>query len=98
MKLPNFITTMFKEEPGWVGMFTRNQAEGAWENGTRVIKQNSESDDGHPNGSMGTILGSIGIKNSYLGYLYFVEWDQRPRVAVGVMEAKLRKEAHTMSG
>jgi hypothetical protein len=80
----------FREEPGWAGVFTRNQELGAWRNGTRVRKTNSERGDGTPDGMLGTVLGSIShpeVQNGAL--MYFVEWGNRPRTAVGCMGFKL---------
>ena len=89
------------EHPGYSGTFTRHQAEGAWANGTRVAKQNSERCDANPNGSLGTILGSFkrpaevtgrpGLDFTAVTYCYFVEWDSMPKVAVGTIDIKLRK-------
>lgn len=74
------------QEPGWIGMFTRNEALGAWRNGTRVRKRNSQPDDATTDGTLGTVLGSIGDAEVLF---YFVEWDDKPRFAVGVMAAKV---------
>lgn len=74
-------------EPGWSGHFTRNQELGAIRNGVRVVKQNSEPGDAHANGTLGTILGSVG--NQEIGIAYFVEWDPSPKVAVGTMAKKV---------
>ena len=80
---------MLKSEDGWLGTFTRQEADGAMVNGTRVYKFQSEPGDGHPTGSMGTVLGSL--HHPDLGYMYFVEWDESPRVAIGVVERKIKK-------
>jgi hypothetical protein len=80
----------FREEPGWVGVFTRNQELGTWRNGTRVRKTNSEPGDATPNGTLGTVLGSISSPEVQDGaVMYFIEWDNRPKVAVGCMGFKL---------
>lgn len=87
-------------EPGWNGMLTRNEAEGAFRNGTRVRKRNSEPNDTHPDGTEGTILGSIPneTRDSFtneegveviIEYLYFVEWDPLPKWAVGTIDLKV---------
>ncbi len=81
---------MLIETPGWTGAFTTEQAEGALPNGTRIEKTKSEPKDATPGGTPGTILGSIshpGVMNGAI--MYFVEWDDRPKVAVGVMGWKL---------
>lgn len=77
----------FTEEAGWVGGFTREQAEGAIQNGSTIVKVWSERGDTHPVGTKGTVLGSI--HHPQLGYLYFVEWETLPRVAVGVIGEKI---------
>jgi predicted nucleotidyltransferase len=75
-------------------VFTTAQAEGAWLNGTLVEKQNSEPDDGHPDGEKGKIVGSMGpLDDPVLGckYGYFILWDRSPGVPVFTMETKLKK-------
>jgi len=58
------------------------QAPGAIPNGTRVKKVVCESGDGHPIGSTGVVLGSVGP--GYIpqlgreAYGYWVEWDEDP--------------------
>jgi hypothetical protein len=49
-----------KTEVGWQGVFTRQQAAGAIENGARIVKLESEAEDSQPNGALGTVLGSLG--------------------------------------
>ncbi len=78
-----------KEELGWRGLFTRQEAHGAWLNGSRVIKVVSEKGDGHQNGSEGRVLGSIRTPETGIGY--FIEWDDTPKVAVFTMQIKLGK-------
>lgn len=75
-------------------VFSREQAEGAMPNGTQVEKQNSEAQDGHPDGSLGEIVGSMGpLDEPVLGcrYGYFVMWDATPELPVFVMETKVKK-------
>lgn len=87
---------MLNIEPGWTGMFTRQQAEGALSNGTRVAKINSENGDGHQDGAEGTILGSIGPADADIQaefgaeFAYFVEWDDQPKTAVGITSNRVR--------
>jgi hypothetical protein len=77
-----------REEPGWVGGFTRDQADGAlYPNGSRIRKNKGEPKDGTPTGTNGTVLGSIRVPGE--SPAYFVEWDNRPRVAVFIVEWKL---------
>ncbi len=76
-----------REHPGYRGMFTRDEAEGAYRNGTRVIKTASEPGDGHPVGATATVLGSI--SHPPLGIMYFVEWDRTPKFAIAVLATKI---------
>jgi hypothetical protein len=81
------------EEPGWTGVFTRNEAPGCYPNTTRVVKVQMEAGDANPLGTTGTVLGSL--SHPAMGTAYFVEWDTMPRVAVAVMAWKLaRQEDH----
>lgn len=93
---PKFMNIPFLTEPGWTGFFTRRQAEGAIPNGTRIVKACDEPGDAHTIGALGTILGSIGTPPEWLPehlrkvkYAYFVEWDDMPKAAVGVMDFKI---------
>lgn len=74
-------------EPGWEGVFTRERAAGAMENGTRIKKIVHEQGDMHPMGARGTILGSLTAPG--LRIAYFVEWDDQPKKAVGVSDYKI---------
>jgi hypothetical protein len=81
-------------DPDWFGEYTRDQAKGAMPNGTRVRKVNSEAKDGHPDGSLATIIGSIsagplGINGVTIRYLYFVEFDDLPHVGIGISEPRI---------
>lgn len=78
-----------RTEQGWVGIFTRAQAEGAIPNGETVVKVASEKGDGHPIGARATVLGSLSHPSAGLGY--FVEWEDCPRMAVGVIAWKIAK-------
>lgn len=85
------IMDTIRHEPGWTGGFSRNEVPGAWKNGTRVVKTASESGDSHPDGTPGTILGSIAYAAVRNGAIcYFVEWDSAPKVAVACMAFKVR--------
>jgi hypothetical protein len=73
---------------GWSGPFTRQQSPLAkFTNGARIIKAKSEDGDSTANGVEGIILGSIGTPQHGVGY--FVEWDNKPRAAVFVVEWKI---------
>lgn len=79
-----------RNEPGWIGAFTREQTPDALANATRVRKVRSEPGDGHPDGALGTVLGSISDPCVRDGVpMYFIEWDTRPRVAVGTVGWKV---------
>lgn len=74
--------------PGYAGMFTRNQVLGAWRNGTRIAKVFCEPGDAHPLGALGTVLGSVAHRET--GELcYFIEWDDCPGMAVGIVAKKI---------
>jgi len=77
-----------KEEAGWLGNFTRDSYEGAIPNGTRIMKQNSKPDDGNQDGTLGTVLGSIGHPEAGIGY--FVEWDTAPKTAVFIQDKRIK--------
>lgn len=79
---------MIKYEEGYYGAFTREQAEGAIPNGTRIIKTNSEKGDGRQDGVGGVVLGSM--DGGDMGICYFVEWDDAPKFAVGVIALKIK--------
>jgi hypothetical protein len=77
-----------QSEPGWVGPFTRDESPKArWKNGARVRKAKHETGDATPVGTPGTVLGSIYAPEVGVGY--FVEWADRPHVAVFVVEWKI---------
>lgn len=86
---------MLRAEPGWIGNFTRRSAEGALPNGTRIVKRASEPGDSHRDGALGTVLGSVRAPdgNPVQGVLhcYFIEWDARPRCAVGTIDLKVKR-------
>ena len=66
-------------------LYTTDRAEGAWENGTRVMKgiEPGTGKCGHEPLAEGTVIGS-----QYIGptkaLFYFVEWDDRPGIPVAV--------------
>lgn len=79
-----------KNYKGWTGGFTRDQARDALPNGTRIKKTRSEEGDGTPDGTPGTVLGSMRApEEMYFELLYFVEWDNHKKVAVGCMGWKV---------
>ncbi len=74
-------------EPGWSGAFTRHQEPGAIPNGSPITKVKSEAGDLTRTGTHGTVLGSL--YHSTLGFGYFVEWKDKPRVAAFVVGWKI---------
>ncbi len=75
--------------PGYAGHFTRRQAVGALSNGTRVLKCNSRPGETYPDGTSGTVLGSIGDPGRGIGY--FVEWDPHRKIAVFIEGTRIQK-------
>lgn len=85
------------EEPGWAGVFTRQEApEALYKNGARVEKAEFTDGDAHPAGARGTVLGSIYLDEH--GTAYFVEWDDMPKMAVGIVEKRIRPETARKAG
>lgn len=89
--LGKVLLDMATPRPGWLGGFTTMEAPGAYRNGTRIVKATSEDHDCHPNGSLGTVLGSV--LHPDLGIAYFIEWDARPKCAVLVIAFKIAAHA-----
>ena len=80
-----------REEKGWAGTFTRNEAPGALPNGTRVCKVNSKPGDANPDGTLGVVLGSFPIEDpeSPARHFYFIEWTGMPHVACGITDFRI---------
>lgn len=82
------VNAKSKEEAEKIDNIMSGQAEGAIPNGTRVEKQNAESGDTHPNGSIGTVTASVAVPPSVMKdapdnikdvkFGYFVKWDGSP--------------------
>ena len=75
-------------------VYTKNQAEGALPNGTRIKKVNSEPGDAHQDGAAGTVIGSIGpveTPDFTDRYVYFVVWEEDPGTGlpVGIREGRV---------
>jgi hypothetical protein len=80
--------------PGWHGLHTIDQALGALPNGTRVVKTvMGGGGDTHPIGATGSVIGSLVADwaEDPGEYFYFVEWDDNPKVAVGVAGDKVAR-------
>ena len=93
--MPEIFADLNKVREGWRGCFTTNEAEGAYPNGTRVVKTMVDSPNERPVGSLGTILGSIPgdvDELSSVKFFYFVEWDILPRIATGCIDAKIERK------
>jgi len=84
-------------DQGFVAVFTNKQAEGAWKNGTRVVKTSSDAADTHQDGAGAVIVGSLGLawaesSDRQNVYLYFVIWDDKnPRCPVAVADYRLKR-------
>jgi hypothetical protein len=78
----------FGPHDGYTGDFTRQQAQGAIPNGTRIVKCGTIPGDTREDGAPGTVLGSIGHGPLML---YFVEWDSAPRTAVAVASHRIER-------
>lgn len=86
-----------REHPGYFGAFCDGEAPGAIRNGSTIVKRSSEPGDANPDGSLGTVLGSVDVAAldpalaaKYSSpFFYFVEWQSSPRVAVGVAGFKI---------
>lgn len=73
-------------KPGWIGSHTTREAPGAWGNGARVRKVSTDEGGTAP-GTLGRVLGSLYCPEG--GYAYFIEWEDKPRVAVMAVAGKL---------
>ena len=76
--------------------YTTSQAEGALINGARIEKTNSAPRDGHQDGALGIILGSLGpveIPGFTGRYIYWVVWDAGPAAGlpVAIREGRIRE-------
>jgi hypothetical protein len=87
--MPSLLNTRINFHPGWSGAFTEDQAEGAWPARTRVAKINSGPEDDQQDGALATVLGSVRAPDAEDRIFYFVEWDDCPRYAVGIVNTRL---------
>jgi hypothetical protein len=94
--------TGIQEFPGWLGCYTTRNAPGALPAGTRVTKALDEPGDTHHIGDEGTVLGSIAMPEGEVfvtpfgpvKIFLFVEWDSDPKVAVGIIDVKIRRTSN----
>jgi hypothetical protein len=81
----------FRYEEGWLGAFTRNQADGAIPNGATVFKTHFNKGDTHKPGDKARVLGSLPVPKDMKAlankakYFYFVEWEDSPRMACSIV-------------
>lgn len=86
---------LLSNEDGYLGAFTRAQAEGAFPNGSRIRKSWSEANDTTPVGTEGVVMGSMAIPEGAdvpdptVKFFYFVEWDDKPRIVIGMIDRKI---------
>lgn len=80
---------MLKTYAGHDVEFDPSEASGAWPNGTRVRKTNSVDGDGHRDGSLAVVRGSIGPDPLTGLFGYFVEWDDLPALPVFIAGSRL---------
>lgn len=67
-------------------------ADGAIPNDARVVKIMVESSDETPIGTYGKVLSSLAAPPELpLDFFYFIEWDDKPGVPVGVADWKLAR-------
>lgn len=67
---------------------TRPAVDGAWPNGSRVVKEISDPTDLHPNGSVGTVLGSLAVEGQGIAYVVIFDSISIPTL---VSETKLTR-------
>lgn len=79
--------------PPYKGAFCDEDApEAAYKRGERIRKALHEEGDSTPTGTEGTVLGSVaGEIDGAMRIGYFVEWDDKPLVAVGIMDYKIER-------
>ena len=69
-----------------------HQADGAIPNGARVVKQNAEQGDTHPDGTPGTVIGSLPpvMYQDRLTIMYCIEWGPSPGIPVFTVDYKVK--------
>jgi hypothetical protein len=75
------------------------EADGAYPNGSRIVKVRCEEGDSTALGAGGKVLSSHYVGHvpppegiPHVTYFYFVIWDDRPDVPIGIMDWKIGKE------
>lgn len=91
--------------PGYTGQLLVNDdgtpttVPDAFPNGSRVVKVAEEPGDGTPIGTEGTVLSALDGRGivppefDAVDFFYFVEWDDRPKTCVGVMDRKIELQS-----
>jgi len=82
---------MFATKPGYIGHYIEGQADGAVPNGQRVVKVADEKGDAHTLGDTATVISSYA--HPELGLMYFIEWDDRPKLIVACISWKLAAQS-----
>jgi hypothetical protein len=85
--------------PGEVGQYIEGEAEGAYPNGTRIMKVDAEDSDSTPIGTGGYVLSSLATPPGFpqpdpahhVAFFYFVKWDSFEQ-PVGIADWKIGKE------
>lgn len=85
---------MSKPHTPVVTFYIEGEAIGAIPNGKRIRKHQSEPGDSTPNGTEGTVISSITVpddmREEFGGkFFYWVEWDDKPGMPVGVLDKKV---------
>lgn len=77
----------------WQAFAYRGEAEGAIKNGTTVEKVNSDGSDGHRDGALGTVIGSMGplADSAPDRFVYCVEFMDAPHVPVWIVGHRIRE-------
>jgi hypothetical protein len=76
--------------PGYIGMFHNTDcASATMKIGDRCQKRNSEPGDTFPDGTQGTILGSVDGHDIGPLYFYYVEFDPKPGYAVAILNERV---------
>lgn len=80
------------------GMYLEGEAEGAYANGTRIIKVEAEEGDGTSVGTAGYVLASFDVSEAEVEadrkvtFFYFVKFDDFPH-PIGISDWKIGREA-----
>lgn len=84
---PIKVKTVDEIEAGDEAVYVEGQALGAWPNGSRIAKIDSEKGDRHRDGAAGMVLSSLVLDSATV---YFVLWDDCPHMPIAIMGHRLR--------